>query len=766
MDILNELMRKNQRINLLLDATGCLLRSLPYPYDDRTLLLYTVIIRVPEMGINMPITEMITADNTSESVYNWLRQFFTRYEDDYNVTTPFYGVHKIEMDFSKAMITGAIKAFTGLSVDEYILLFWECMVNKNAANKIIFPLHICRFHAIRAIEDKLKTEYLKKKKEKEFKNMTNWLHRLLLSRNIESFQRRLIDLGIICSYECMTGAVRTRIKDLSKPTTYGFCKIANPKLGIIDPIVKQALKQEKKGKIKTTNVDSPRSSIPDDEQYHTDDEPDWGSIDDYPKTADAKLADEKSPDKEREEFKKPRKRVTYSDIKNFFFCSYFMCCNSNCELYVDSSIFDSIYSPLSTIQLVDISIVTGASSNPKDILDTLNNLTEVIEGKRYKVFAYTAIRGELVPEHLVQVLPHYVCVLIYQNKRIVFDGLKGKPYIQQKRRMKVALLAFVPQGLLSEANIYYAAAANIDTKPEHALLNFMMGVFICFLTIFAVAQSCNTRKSDAQIQGIEEDPLGDYSISPNIIRKCHYTRAESQRYKAAGVTPPGDCSNLPPGLPSIQHGFSQEFIASLQVKKRLREIAFHLTCDNKSSITWKGFMKAKEVKFLTPISRYLSVTFEVYEVALQNLKPAKQMQLSYRDLPKDFKSNYLVYYHFINNYGTDIITSTIFGGRFKVLATSDRLKKYKKDRKSADVTDKVSMENLMNQMINLDEDSFSQVTMLVEGGRFPASTNRKDIANWQELVMKEPVSLSPTLLPLHQFLEPATFIEQKRDWNR
>ncbi|CAL8139625.1 unnamed protein product [Orchesella dallaii] len=121
----------------------------------------------------------------------------------------------------------------------------------------------------------------------------------------------------------------------------------------------------------------------------------------------------------------------------------------------------------------------------------------------------------------------------------------------------------------------------------------------------------------------------------------------------------------------------------------------------------------------------------------------------YKRLPDNYLEDPLAYYHFINSYGTGIITSTTFGGRFQVLVTSDRLKH---DILNTDLTDKASLEGVLNQVINTDSEA-SRVTMLVEGGGFPASTSRKDIAQWQKMVMDAPVSLFPNVLPIYKFLE-------------
>ncbi|CAL8139623.1 unnamed protein product [Orchesella dallaii] len=77
-------------------------------------------------------------------------------------------------------------------------------------------------------------------------------------------------------------------------------------------------------------------------------------------------------------------------------------------------------------------------------------LTQKIQNKMYTVFAYTVIRGDLGPTYGPEKrigLPHFLTVFVYNNKRIVFDGLLNKAYMSSKPQYewKVTSVWLVPQ---------------------------------------------------------------------------------------------------------------------------------------------------------------------------------------------------------------------------------------------------------------------------------------------------------------------------------
>ncbi|CAL8071317.1 unnamed protein product [Orchesella dallaii] len=219
MGILRELQLQDKNFTLQVDATGGIVKALPYPYDDRVLLLYTVVLRSISKNVHMPLTEMITADNTTDCVYEWLNGYFKCFEKQMKCKLLHYGIPKIEMDFSKVFITAAIRVFANTTLDLYILDLWNNLTSEGEDNATPFPIHICRVHVMKALREQFKTVFSKKVKEKEYEIMMRWGHKFVRCRNMESFQRRLQDLGMICGYELVTDALEARISGLGDPTS-------------------------------------------------------------------------------------------------------------------------------------------------------------------------------------------------------------------------------------------------------------------------------------------------------------------------------------------------------------------------------------------------------------------------------------------------------------------------------------------------------------------------------------------------------------------
>lgn len=74
-----KVLQENQPVSLFLDATGSLCRALGDIYDDGRMLLYSVVALSPIKGRSpVPITEMVSTDNTHANIFSWLYEFFHR----------------------------------------------------------------------------------------------------------------------------------------------------------------------------------------------------------------------------------------------------------------------------------------------------------------------------------------------------------------------------------------------------------------------------------------------------------------------------------------------------------------------------------------------------------------------------------------------------------------------------------------------------------------------------------------------------------------
>ncbi|ODM88389.1 hypothetical protein Ocin01_18293 [Orchesella cincta] len=321
----------------------------------------------------------------------------------------------------------------------------------------------------------------------------------------------------------------------------------------------------------------------------------------------------------------------------------------------------------------------------------------------------------------------------------------------------------------------------------------------------AVIGCSHTVPDDEVPRWTEEDPHGYYTFYGEMTRKCVNTRHETFPNSIITTPQESSCVNLRPGLSIMQHGYAREAFPPVQDERRLRDIVFFFSCDANETKTIDGYQRPSEVKHLTPTPRtlgfkrlvskpemlktfaedveltekgnayvvflpilrlnlsqtitsagYLAEQVEGHEVALQNLKPSTQLSREYRELQTPFESHIINYYKFVRNYGTDVIRRSTFGGRFQVLVTNERLVN---EINVADEENLTTVDHLVNECIRMEKNSFTEVTLLVEGG--PASS-RNNIKEWQREVMTDPVPISPQLLPIHSFLKSFGTPEQKR----
>lgn len=72
-----KLLQASRPVSLFLDATGSLIRSLGTIYDNKRMLLYTILAKSPRKGnAPIPICEMISSDNRHVAIFTWLYTFF------------------------------------------------------------------------------------------------------------------------------------------------------------------------------------------------------------------------------------------------------------------------------------------------------------------------------------------------------------------------------------------------------------------------------------------------------------------------------------------------------------------------------------------------------------------------------------------------------------------------------------------------------------------------------------------------------------------
>ncbi|CAL8088206.1 unnamed protein product [Orchesella dallaii] len=124
------------------------------------------------------------------------------------------------------------------------------------------------------------------------------------------------------------------------------------------------------------------------------------------------------------------------------------------------------------------------------------------------------------------------------------------------------------------------------------------------------------------------------------------------------------------------------------------------------------------------------------------------MKYMFLNLPEQFESNELLYYQFINTFGTGVITSTVFGGKIQVWATRDSLKTA---ILNTNINNIATLNPLLNRIIKL----ATLKTIHIEGGGFPGSKTAKDMFHWKKQIMMSPVSLQPNVMPINKFLDPS-----------
>jgi len=77
-----------------------------------------------------------------------------RFKKTCNVLKPFYGLSRVEIDFSKSLLAATVSAFNGMDVASFLRVLWKVIALKQKdEDKTILPVHICRFHSLRFLRD-------------------------------------------------------------------------------------------------------------------------------------------------------------------------------------------------------------------------------------------------------------------------------------------------------------------------------------------------------------------------------------------------------------------------------------------------------------------------------------------------------------------------------------------------------------------------------------------------------------------------------------
>ena len=133
---------KNSAMILKLDATGSLI-SKP-PFCENKIYYYAFTLQHPEYSISpVPVSEMISIDHSSAGISHFLNKWYLNTK---LVISGGLRIHKIEMDYSCAMIYSTCLAFNKFSVLQYLQNCWEFVSDSKSIN-VTTVLHLCSAHA-------------------------------------------------------------------------------------------------------------------------------------------------------------------------------------------------------------------------------------------------------------------------------------------------------------------------------------------------------------------------------------------------------------------------------------------------------------------------------------------------------------------------------------------------------------------------------------------------------------------------------------------
>ncbi|KAL0993878.1 hypothetical protein UPYG_G00115090, partial [Umbra pygmaea] len=137
----------NRQLCLYLDATGTVVAK---PPNAKNVLYYALCmpLEFPKPTV-VPLAEMITSDQTSVNIQNWLnclsRDYTSIYKKEFTPT-------KVETDFSWAIIHATLASLSKCTIHQYLQ---RCMEVCQETEPCTFTIvHICAAHMIKIVADK------------------------------------------------------------------------------------------------------------------------------------------------------------------------------------------------------------------------------------------------------------------------------------------------------------------------------------------------------------------------------------------------------------------------------------------------------------------------------------------------------------------------------------------------------------------------------------------------------------------------------------
>ena len=149
LSILVHHLRMKKPVSLYLDATGGVV-SKP-PEDKRRVLYYAM--ALPGHGQDappLPVTEMISNEHSVPPLAFWLMQFLLKLSKYTSLR-----VHKVETDYSWALIQAVILAFNKKSIDAYLKRTFHIIQRQQKWVNIkhFTVLYLCSAHIIKAVNN-------------------------------------------------------------------------------------------------------------------------------------------------------------------------------------------------------------------------------------------------------------------------------------------------------------------------------------------------------------------------------------------------------------------------------------------------------------------------------------------------------------------------------------------------------------------------------------------------------------------------------------